>query len=145
MSKSKTNPFLELLYSLHNHITIINGSKIFAGFMIILLNISSRFVSIKLSKTMESYLRHSFSKHLLAFTVAWMGTRDIYSATIITVIFVIFVEFFFNEESHLCCLPETFTTEHLKKLEENKGSVITPEDVKKAKELLEKAKTQGLA
>lgn len=139
-----SNPFVKFMNSIHNNISAINSSKFFAGFMIILLNISSRFVSIKLSKTMESYLRHSFSKHLLAFTVAWMGTRDIYSALIITLIFVIFVEFLFNEDSHLCCLPESFTTEHLKKLEENKDSTISPEDVKKAKELLEKAKTQGL-
>ena len=45
----------------NNNITSLNNSKIFAGLMIIILNIASKFVTIKLSKTMESYLKHTFS------------------------------------------------------------------------------------
>ena len=39
-------------------ITDLNTSKIFAGLMIITLNIASRFVTIKLSKSMEGYLKY---------------------------------------------------------------------------------------
>ena len=44
----KINSFLQ---SIHDYVTMLNGSKIFAGIMIIVLQISSRFVTIKLSKT----------------------------------------------------------------------------------------------
>jgi hypothetical protein len=92
------------LKSLDGQIQLLNNSKIFAGLMIIILNISSRFVTIKLSKTMEAYLKHSFSKQILVFTIAWMGSRDIYTAMIMTIIFIIVTEYLFNEDSSMCCL-----------------------------------------
>jgi len=93
----------------HGHITALNGSKIFAGMMIIVLNIASRFVTIKLSKTMESYLKYTFSRQALIFAIAWMGTRDIYIALIITLLFSLFVDVLFNEDSRFCVLPSTVT------------------------------------
>ena len=46
---------------INDQVQVLNNSKIFAGIMIIILNIASRFVNIKLSKSMESYLKHTFS------------------------------------------------------------------------------------
>jgi hypothetical protein len=125
---------------LHNHIMTINNSKIFAGLMIIILNIASKFVNIKLSKTMESYLKHTFSRDILVFAITWMGTRDIYISIIITGIFMLFMDYFLNEQSAFCCLPSNFTDYHVS-LIENKDS-ITPEQIKQAEEVLEKAKQQ---
>jgi len=82
---------------IHEHVQALNGSKIFAGVMIITLNIVSRFVNIKLSKTMESYLKYTFSKYVLVFTIAWMGTRDIYIALFIMGCFIIVSDFLFDE------------------------------------------------
>ena len=89
---------------LHDTITRINQSKIFAGIMIIVLNIASRFVNIKLSKSMESYFKYTFSKQLLIFAIAWMGTRDIYIALIITVLFTLIMDCLLNEECSICLL-----------------------------------------
>jgi hypothetical protein len=124
---------------LHNQVQVLNGSKIFAGIMIILLNISSKYVNIKLSKTMESYLKHTFSKQILVFAIAWMGTREIYVALFITVIFTICIEYLFHEDSMFFCLPEQFKDYHIELLENQE---VSEEDIKKAKEILEKAKTQ---
>jgi hypothetical protein len=140
MPSKKSNHFFQnLLNKLNNNVQLVNSSKIFAGLMIIILNISSKFVNIKLSKSIESYLKNTFSKQILVFAIAWMGTRDIYIALIITIIFIICVDYLFNEESQLCCLPESFTNYHLELLDENK---VSEEDVKKATEILEKAKKQ---
>jgi hypothetical protein len=97
----------------------LNTSKIFAGLMIIILNIGSRFVTIKLSKSMEAYLKYTFSKQILIFAIAWMGTRDIYIAFIVMIIFTICTEYLFNEESRFCCLSENFTNYHIELLENN--------------------------
>jgi hypothetical protein len=139
MSSKKSNQFQNLFNKFNNNVQLVNSSKIFAGLMIIILNISSKFVNIKLSKSIESYLKNTFSKQILVFAIAWMGTRDIYIALIITIIFIICVDYLFNEESKLCCLPESFTNYHLELLDENK---VSEEDVKKATEILEKAKKQ---
>ena len=122
----------------------LNGSKIFAGVMIITLNIVSRFVNIKLSKTMESYLKYTFSKYVLVFTIAWMGTRDIYIALFIMGCFIIVSDFLFDEESMFCVLPEEFKDHHLTILEENENMEnVTDEEITKAKKVLEKAKQQN--
>ena len=139
----------------------LNTSKAFAGLMIIILNIGSRFVTIKLSKSMEAYLKYTFSKQILIFAIAWMGTRDIYIAFIVMLIFTVCMEYLFNEESRFCCLPEHFTNYHIELLENdekqksangggsnNSGSTsatksdpekVSDEDIEKAKDILEKA------
>jgi hypothetical protein len=121
-----------------NQIQVINNSKIFAGLMIIVLNIASRFVQINLSKTMEAYLKYTFSKQILVFAITWVGTRDIYIALLITIIFIICSEYLFNENSRLCCLPESFTDYHVSLLDK-----VSDEEIKRAEEILEKAKNQG--
>ena len=130
-----------IIKSLDKNVQFLNTSKVFAGIMIILLNISSRHVNIKLSKSVESYLKHTFSKQILVFTIAWMGSRDIYTALIITIIFIVITEYLFNEESSFCCLSESFTDYHLN-IDENGDGIISDEELEKAKEIIERAEQQ---
>jgi hypothetical protein len=131
---------------LHNNIQAINNSKIFAGLMIITLNIVSKFVNIKLSKTMEAYLKFSFSRQILVFAIAWMGTRDIYIALFITFVFIICSEYLFHEESRFFMLSEEFKDYHISLLdnEDLNKEKVTEEDVRKAKDILERAKQQKM-
>jgi hypothetical protein len=162
------------LQTVHSNVNMLNGSKIFAGFMIIMLNISSRFVTIKLSKSVEAYLKYTFSRQILIFTIAWMGTRDIYIALTVAIIFTVIMDILFNEDSNYCVLPVSFTEYHTQISEEqqdnditqnipgmpptqnnNNKSVTKPEsssktdnligeeEVKKATEVLKKAKEQN--
>jgi len=141
--KAKENSLTKLAMYMHNHIQTINNSKIFAGLMIITLNIVSKFANFKLSKTLESYFKYTFSRQILVFVIAWMGTRDIYIALIITVIFVILTEYLFHEESNYFILSDDFKDYHISLLDsETNGDNITEEDIKKAKDVLERAKNQ---
>jgi hypothetical protein len=97
----------------HDNVKVMNNSKLFAGLMIIILNVSSKFVTIKLSKSMEAYLKYTFSRNILIFAIAWMGTRDIYIALIITLLFILSMDYLLNEDSPYCCLPNDFTHYHL--------------------------------
>jgi hypothetical protein len=132
----------KLFTSFNDVVTTMNSSKIFAGIMILLLNITSKFVTIKLGKTMESYLKFTFSKQLLLFAMAWMGTRDIYTALIISIIFILLSDYLFHEDSPFCCLPESFKNYHLTLLENNE---VTEDEIKKAKEVLAKAEKQKMS
>ena len=139
------NSFTKFFSFIHDHVQAINNSKIFAGLMIITLNIVSKFANIKLSKTLESYLKYTFSRQILVFAIAWMGTRDIYIALFITVIYVILTEYLLHEESMFFVMPEEFKDYHISLLEnEGAGDNITMEDVVKAKAVLEKAKERGI-
>jgi hypothetical protein len=151
MTKSdKNNSFMNFFNSLHDNVQAINNSKIFAGLMIITLNIVSKFVNIKLSKTLEAYLKYTFSKQILVFAIAWMGTRDIYIALFITLVFVVFTEYLFHEESMFFVLPEEFKDYHISLLENENNpndiseNEITEETIKKCQSILKKAKEKGL-
>uniref|UniRef100_A0A6C0HUM1 Uncharacterized protein n=1 Tax=viral metagenome TaxID=1070528 RepID=A0A6C0HUM1_9ZZZZ len=142
--KTKGNFLTQTVSYMHNQIQLLNSSKIFAGLMIITLNIVSKFANFKLSKTLESYFKYTFSRQILVFAIAWMGTRDIYIALIITFIFVICTEYLFHEDSQFFILPDDFKDYHISLLEnENFTERVTEEDIKKAKEVLRRAEDQG--
>lgn len=99
---------------INDKIKMINSSKVFAGLVVITLNIASRFVDLKLSKSVETYLKYNLSRNILIFCIIWMGSRDTYISIITTFIFTIFMDYLFHEESVFCVLPEQFTVKEKK-------------------------------
>ena len=90
-------PLMNGIGYINHHIMYLNNSKFFAGVIMILLNIGSKFITIQFSKSTEEYMKWSVSKQLLVFSMAWMGTRDIYAALGLTAVFTILSEYLFNE------------------------------------------------
>jgi len=129
----------ESLNFIHNHIMFLNNSKFFAGVIMILLNIGSKFISIQFSKSTEEYLKMNVTKQLLVFAMAWMGTRDIYTSLVLTAVFTILSDHLFNEESPYCCVPEKYKV-LTKLVDENNDEKITEEEINNAISILEKAK-----
>jgi hypothetical protein len=117
----------------------LNNSKFFAGVVMILLNIGSKFISIQFSKSTEEYLKMNVTKQLLIFAMAWMGTRDIYIALVLTAVFTILSDHLFNEESPYCCVPEKYRI-LAKLVDKNKDGDITDDEINNAINILEKAK-----
>ena len=127
-NKNSTLGFIPKIFQdaashVNNVVQNLNNSRLFAGCMIIVLNIGSKYVNIKLSKSVEAYLKYTFSKQVMVFAIAWMGTRDIYIALFIATLFTLFIEFLFNEESKYCCLTESFTDYHLGLLESENTNI----------------------
>ena len=117
----------------------LNQSKFFTGFVMILLNIGSRYVKIDISKAQENYLRKSLGRHILVFAIIWMGIRDIIIALGLTAIFNIFIDYLLNEESRFCIIPHKYREyEHV--LDLDGDGVVTEEEINKAREILERAK-----
>jgi hypothetical protein len=133
--------FANLLKYLDNNVQMMNQSKIFAGIMIIILNIASKFVIIRLPQTVESYLKFTFSRDLLVFAIAWMGVRDIYISLGIVLTFIFIIDFLCNEKSPLCILPETFIDRHVEKLTEM--NTLSPQDWQALTNLAKKIKDES--
>jgi hypothetical protein len=119
---SKPLTLNSLFENFHQHVTNINESKIFAGLMIVILNIASKFVNFKFGPTAEKYLKYTFSRQILVYAMTWMGTRDIYIAVILTLVFILFFDVLFNEDSQFCILPENLK-EYYKNLDEEEQMV----------------------
>jgi hypothetical protein len=135
----------EIFKELDKQVTLMSESKVFIGIIVIILNVSSKFVNIKLSKTMESYLKHSFSRQILVFAMCFMGSRSIWIALIVSTIFVICSDYLFNEESYFCILPKHFTEHHVNMLDNGPitadKTTINKTDLDNAIALLVKAQT----
>lgn len=143
MAKQLLPVFTKLFTSLNDTVQSLNKSKVFAGLMIITLNVASRFVTIKMSKTMQSYLKFTFSRYVLVFAISWMGTRDIYIALAITVLFVILFEYLLDEESNFYIFSEEFKDYQKSKSEDEEDEKeVTDDDLKKAEKTIERAKKQ---
>jgi hypothetical protein len=141
---TKTNIFTPLFNGfnyLNHHVMYLNNSKFFAGVIMILLNIGSKFIQIQFSKSTEEYMKYSVSKQLLVFAMAWMGTRDIYAALGLTAVFTILSDFLFNEESKLCIVPQKYRVLH-KLIDTNEDGVVTDTELASAIAVLEKAKRE---
>ena len=123
----------------NNHILYLNNSKFFAGVIMILLNVGSKFISIQFSKSSEEYLKMTVTKQLLVFSMAWMGTRDIYTALVLTAVFTVLSDHLFNEESPYCCVPEQYRV-LAKLVDTNKDGEISTEEITNAINILENAK-----
>jgi hypothetical protein len=117
----------------------LNNSKFFAGVVMILLNIGSKFISIQFSKSTEEYLKLNVTKQLLVFAMAWMGTRDIYVALVLTAVFTILSDHLFNEESPYCCVPDKYRI-LAKLVDNNSDGEVSDQEINNAISILEKAK-----
>ena len=136
MKKTNTSAIFSFI---HDHVMVLNNSKFFAGIIVILLNIGSKFISIQFSKSTEEYLKMNISKQLLVFSMAWMGTRDIYTALGLTAVFVILSDHLFNEESKFCVVPEKYRVLN-KLIDTNNDGIISEDEINNAISILEKSR-----
>jgi hypothetical protein len=134
-------PLINGVSYINNHIMYLNNSKFFAGVVMILLNIGSKFIVIQFSKSTEEYMKYSVSKQLLVFAMAWMGTRDIYTALGLTAVFTILSDYLFNEESKLCIVPPKYRVLN-KLIDTNNDNEVSEPELAAAIAVLEKAKRE---
>ena len=134
-------PIFGALGYINSHVMYLNNSKFFAGVIMILLNVGSKFMAIQFSKSTEEYMKFSLSKQLLVFAMAWMGTRDIYVALGLTAVFTILSDHLFNEESSLCIVPHDFRVLH-KLMDTNNDGDASETEIASAIAVLEKAKRE---
>ena len=81
----------------------------------------------------------NITKQLLVFAMAWMGTRDIYVALVLTAVFTILSDHLFNEESPYCCVPDKYRI-LAKLVDDNSNGTISEQEINDAIAILEKAK-----
>jgi len=135
------NSLMNIFHYINHHVLYLNNSKFFAGVMMILLNVGSKFVTIQFSKSTEEYMKYLLSKQILVFAMAWMGTRDIYAALGLTAVFTILSENLFNEDSAMCIVPHKYRVLD-KLIDTNNDGVVSETELSAAISVLEKAKRE---
>jgi hypothetical protein len=115
----------------------LNESKLFAGIIIIILNVGGRFVPISLSKSTEQFLKTNVSRDIIVFAIAWMGTRDIFISLLLTGVFILLTDYLMNFDSKMCCIPLKYKP--IPDLE-----IVSDEELNKAIQVLEASKKKKM-
>tara|TARA_B100000902_G_C27218809_1_gene868486 strand:- start:150 stop:599 length:450 start_codon:yes stop_codon:yes gene_type:complete len=127
--------------NIYDYLNSLSTSKLFIGIMMIFMNLGSRFIELKLTKGQEMIIKN-IAREVLIFTIAFMGSRDIVIALILTAVFIILSNFVFNENSRFCILPQKY--KKMDKLMDLDGDgKVSEEELEKAYEVLKKAKDQA--
>ena len=116
----------------------LNNSRYFAGIVMLMLNIVSKYVTVEFSKTQQEYLRSTVSRQVMVFIIAFMGTKDIYTSLALTAFFVILADYLFNDQSRFCIIRNRLKAG----VDTNSDGVISDDEVDKAVAILNKAKAQ---
>ena len=115
---------MNFITSINNSFDTLNNSKLFAGVIMILLNLGSRYIAQELSDTHEELLNNVIIRRIIVFTVAFTATRDIITSLILTGAFVILVSGIFNENSKYYILPKKNKKKYNKKDIDNAKRVL---------------------
>tara|TARA_B110000285_G_C15137659_1_gene628291 strand:- start:1755 stop:2210 length:456 start_codon:yes stop_codon:yes gene_type:complete len=124
-----------------NSVASINQSKFFAGIIMLILNIGSKFITVEFSESQEVYLRNAMGRQLLIFAVCFIATKDLIIALALTAVFTVLADYLFNENSKYCMLPESF--KKLKDaIDEDGDGNISEEELSNALKILTAAKSK---
>ena len=122
----------------HHYLKHINESKLVIGLAMILLNIGSKYVDFKFTKSQEQMLRNGIAREILIFTIVFMGTRDILYAILLTSAFIILSQYVFNDQSKYCLVSKRMQ-EINALIDVNKDDIVSPEEEQRALDILKKA------
>lgn len=112
----------------------LNNSKFFAGILMILMNLGSKYISLELSETQDDFFSNIVIRRVMIFVVVFIATKDIITSFIITACFIIMVSGLFNENSKFCLIKNNC----------KQTKVISKEQVEKAKKIIRKYEIQEM-
>ena len=145
IKKSKSNKIPKsLLGQLDYGIQSLNENKFFVGILMLILNVFSKYVELKLTKTQEAYFKNNFIRQIFIFAVLWSGTRDIYVSILMTAAFVILTDHLFNEESKFCIIPQYWSDKMKQVIDTDGDGKLSDQEIEQAIQILQRAKQDRL-
>ena len=141
ISKNISKTSSGLFSNIKSNIGILNSSKYFVGIVLLVMNIGSRYVTIKLSKTHEQLVKNLITKDLLIFSILFISLRDVLLALAFTAIFKILSDYVFNENSRFCMVPKQYQKIY-DAIDENKDGKISEKEIENALALINKSQKQ---
>ena len=104
----------------------LNENKYFIGIMMIILNLGSKHLIKELSDEQISIFNTAIIRKLLIFTVVFIATKDIYVSFIVTVFFVLFINYAFiiNKKRRFISLSNNYSNKISREQYENSKKIV---------------------
>ena len=134
---------MKIFENVNSSIKVLNSNKFFAGIIMLIMNLGSKFITIKFSPSQETYLKNTLGRQLLIFAICFIATKDIIISIILTSAFVMLADHLFNETSKFCVLPQSFK-DLQSELDLNNDGKISEDEISKAIKLLSTHKKDKL-
>jgi len=115
----------KLINNAKDSLSCINENKYMIGITMIMLNIGARFIIDELDDDLRKTISNVFVRRVVIFCSFFMATKDLFTATVLTIIFVILInEVFAKELDELDELDEVD--------EDQKGGSFNKDELEKA-------------
>jgi hypothetical protein len=86
------------LDSMRDSLSCINENKYIIGLTMIMLNIGARFIIDELDDDLRKLISNTIVRRVVIFCSFFMATKDLFTATVLTIVFVILINEVFARE-----------------------------------------------
>ena len=107
--------------SMRDSLSCINENKYILGLTMITLNIGARFIIDELDDDLRKLISNKIVRRVVIFCSFFMATKDLFTATVLTIIFVILINEVFAQELDID-----------EKEDKNKGGSFNKNELEKA-------------
>lgn len=142
MAKESVSRITHLGNHIHGYAMRLNNDKYFLGFLLIILNLGSKFINLRLNDFHENILLNTIGRELLIFAIAFVGTRDVYVALVLSSLFILLNDYLLNQDSSVCIIPPKYRIEMKKAVDTNDDNHVDEQEVKQAISILNQARKQ---
>lgn len=87
-------------------LTLANNNKIIWGVTMLLLNVGAKYVIADLGLIHEKLLANEIAKKIVIFSMFFVATRDIITAFVLSVLYVIIIDGIFHESRNFSVVKE---------------------------------------
>ena len=79
-----------------------NTNPFIAGLIMICMNVGSKHIATEIPKNMDNFFSNPYVRKITIFCIAFTATRDLETALILTLLFLLFSRYLMNENSNYC-------------------------------------------
>jgi len=96
-------------------LSIANNNRIIWGLTMLLMNLGARYISADLGKSHEKILKSQIVKKLIVFSLFFVATRDVLTAFLMAILYIVIVDGILHEDSKFCIVPKSVVDENVAK------------------------------
>ena len=86
----------------HTVLQFLNTSPFVSGCIMLIMNFGGKHIVMEIPPGMNSFFAHPWIRKLTIFCTAFVATRNIKTAILIALLFILCSKFFMNENSSMC-------------------------------------------